>query len=134
MPSPGPPDKEYKGRSFREILQALIDWCRRDRILVGPGSGLIENQTAGGRTLRVDVGASIAFAIIKTNGTITARSSTTPGSGSATIQTWNGTSLANGTSITVRNISGKSGGISSGLYGFAAYILGSWWVIAVECS
>ncbi|MGE4196034.1 MAG: hypothetical protein AB7G11_02775 [Phycisphaerales bacterium] len=133
-PYPRPTEPRFRGKSLKSYLTLLVDRLSADRVTVAPDSGLVVEETPGGRPLRVTLGNLIGFAVIKTNGTITARSGTTPGTGSAYIQTWSGTVLANGNSVTVRNVSGKAGGIGSGLYGFAVKLFGIWWVVSVECA
>jgi hypothetical protein len=113
-----PPDPgQYSGRPAREYLRDLTFWLRavlrwldRERA-----------PEAGGGT----------EVIVKTTSSITARSGTTVGSGSAQIVTLSGSTLSTGATITVINVSG--GALSTGKYGFAVQIDGVWFVRPVEC-
>ena len=76
-------------------------------------------------------GAGIAI----TTSTISYRSGSTPGSGTAALQSWNGSIfqvLPNGT-VTVFNISSNPTGIPNGKYCILLRIFGSWWIITAEC-
>ena len=74
----------------------------------------------------------LGFAVIKTSSSVTCRTGATPGSGSAKVQKWNGTSLSDGAgTITVRTIA--AGGHATGKYGYAAKLFGSWWILSLEC-
>jgi hypothetical protein len=113
-----PPDPgQYSGRPAREYLRDLTFWLRAvlrwlDR----------ERATDAGDGEEV---------IVKTTSSITARSGTTPGSGSAQFVTGTTSSLSTGATITVYNVSG--GALSTGKYGFAVQIDGIWWIRPVEC-
>jgi hypothetical protein len=85
----------------------------------------------GGRWLDVRLDDDDSEVIIKTTSTITARSGTTPGSGSAVLVKLVGTTLTNGPTITVKNVSG--GALATGKYGFAVVIGGVYWVRPIEC-
>ena len=88
---------------------------------------------AGGPLLRL-AGMLFSVYIVVAHGAITARSGTTPGTGLATIQTWNGTVLASlSIDFTVKNISSTTGGIPDGTYGIMLRICGAYWFITVDC-
>jgi hypothetical protein len=113
-----PPDPgQYSGRPAREYLRDLTFWLR------GVLKWLDRNRA-------VDAGDGSAF-LIKTTGTITARSGTTPGSGSAQVVTGTSSSLSTGATITLYNWAGAS--IATGKYGTAASIGGLSWVVSIEC-
>jgi hypothetical protein len=72
-----------------------------------------------------------ACEVILTTTTITGRAGRNPGSGTAKLQTVNGTQLIDGEEITVRNHSAAAGG--SWLFGMATEIDGTWWLVNLEC-
>lgn len=120
------------GASWFNMARRLLH--RALRVNVDDSSGLTCTQGTDGTV--IGVGFSVGgfgFAIVKTSSTITARSSGVPGTGTAKLQTWNGTTLADGTEIPISNISGKVGGISSGKYGFAVELWWLWWIVVTEC-
>ncbi len=96
------------------------------------------NMSAAGLMLRY-LGPLFGVYIVLTDGTISARVGTTPGTGTAIIQTFNGTILANlqksGTNVTTKvySISSTTGGIPTGVYGIALLIFGVYWLITVDC-
>lgn len=67
---------------------------------------------------------------IRTTGTVTARSSTTPGSGNAVLVVGDDTALVDGDPITLYNVSIDA--IDFPKYGFAVWI-GRWWAVSWEC-
>jgi hypothetical protein len=90
----------------------------------------------GGRWLDVrleedDAAVVPSVVLIKTSSTITARSSTTPGSGSAVLVTGTTSTLSTGATITLRNWAGTS--IATAKYGTAVLIGGVYWVVSIEC-
>jgi hypothetical protein len=82
---------------------------------------------------RWPVGATAGTGVhpIKTTSAVTARSSTTPGSGTAVLISLPGSTVVEGGAITVRNLSATAAG--SGKYGFAFLIGGVYWLGPVEC-
>ena len=67
-----------------------------------------------------------------TTSSITARSGTTPGSGTVSPVTYDGTSMSTGSdSIAVKNFSTTAG--STGKYCVVAALAGANWVISIEC-
>lgn len=69
--------------------------------------------------------------IVKTSGTITARSGTTPGSGSAKLQALTSGSFADDGDIEVFNVAAI--GWASGKYGVATQISSVWYLVSLEC-
>ncbi len=91
------------------------------------------NMSAAGLMLRY-LGPLFGVYIVLTDGSgISARSSTTPGTGNVIIQTWNGTVMASsaGPKLPVRNWNVQAIGASK--YGVVLLIYGSYWAIAFEC-
>jgi len=129
MPFNVPDPAKYRGVALRRWVEDVASYLTRTRISAGPGIAL--DETPGGIVLRASVGGA-GLAIIKTTSSITARSSTTPGTGSATLVTWNGTALGTGATITLRHISATSA--ASGKYGFAVMLFGLYWLVSVECA
>jgi hypothetical protein len=103
-------------------------------VLFQPGSGIQFTETSGGiipRGLAVEAteAGSQAF-IVKTSGTITARSGASYGSGPATIQIDSGASLSDGDAIVVKNLIPST--IASGKYGLA-WLIGERYFLIAEC-
>lgn len=72
----------------------------------------------------------------KTTSTITARSGTTPGSGTVALQTLSGGSIVadpSGTTVTANQFSASATTIASGKYCTVAWFSGAWWVVSAEC-
>ena len=89
--------------------------------------------TPGGLLLRL-AGPLFGVYIGIADGTITARSGATPGTGNVTLQTWNGTALASlGIDLPVRNWNATTGGIATGKYCVILKIAGAYWAISAEC-
>lgn len=130
MPNPDAPPTpdQFRGQPLRSYLDALVSWARRDRIDVDEGAGINSARSPQGR--RLQLGNLIGMSIVKTTSSVTARSSTTPGTGPAVLVNGTTTTLTNGSAITVYNIAGAI--IPSGKYGFAVRI-GLWWMVAWEC-
>ena len=92
-------------------------------------------STASGPLLRL-AGMIFSVYIVVTTSTITARVGSTPGSGTAKIQTFNGTALADlggPISKTIYNWNSAAGGVSSGKYGVVLKICGYYWLLVAEC-
>ena len=82
----------------------------------------------------VDAQSSASLAI--TNGTVTARVTTTPGSGAFNFVNLNGTTLTTDTSGTTAcfNFSSTTGGIATGTYVWVEQDpAGNWWITSVDC-
>jgi len=124
---------DSKNRAGDMVSAAALNEFRREmrRNRVKPQPGTQSYQSPGGLLLQAKA-AGVGIAIVKTTSTITARSSTTPGTGSATLVTWNGTALGTGATITLRHISATSA--ASGKYGFAVLLFGIYWLVSVECA
>ncbi len=129
MPFNPPDPAKYRGMALRKWVEDVASYLTRTRIVAGPG--VMIDETPGGIVLRASVGGSLGLAIIKTTGTITARSGTTPGTGNAVLVTWNGTALGTGAAITLKNVSATAG--STGKYGFAVSLFGLYWMVSLEC-
>jgi hypothetical protein len=122
------PNEPIEARTLRMTAEAA-EWASR----IKANSPLAIQATGAGPLLRL-AGMLFSVYIATANGTITARSGTTPGSGNATLQTWNGTVLASlGIDMPVKNFSAATGGISTGKYLVILKIMGAYWVISVEC-
>lgn len=127
MPGYGHNPPEQRGRkplkaSVVKSLSRMAEGQARMRI----GHGL---TSVDGQPLMLPAGGPVVR--IKTTTSVTARSGTTPGTGSAALVTWNGTTLDTGVTITIRNLSATAG--ASGKYGFAALLDGAYWMISLEC-
>lgn len=112
-----------RSETFNEFRRAL----RRERLQI---AGVPSFQTAGGLITMAGVDKT-KIVMFKTNATLYARSSTSPGSGTGKMVTFDGTDMVEGGDIDLKNLSGTSGG--SGKYGFAVYLGGHYWVISLEC-
>lgn len=115
-------------------LNKIRSWCARNTINLGVGSGLAMVQNEQGTFLRVSGSQSGELAI--THGSITARVTSTPGTGSVYFVNYDGTSLSTDTShdIPVLNFSSTSGGISTGVYVWVTQGPGSeYWITAIDC-
>jgi hypothetical protein len=106
------------------IRRALID----PAIDVDPESGL--TATVDGRRTTIGISGPNQAYVVKTNGTITARSGATYGTGNAYIQTDTGSALANGPAVVVKNLIPAV--IATGKYGIAWRVGGKYFLIA-EC-
>jgi hypothetical protein len=124
------PGKPIEARTLREMAETC-DFAAQPRAQ----APLEFEAMANGPLLRL-AGALFGVFIAVTSSTITARSGSTPGSGTATLQTWNGTVLAALSGVpdyTVYNISSSAGGIASGKYCILLRIAGAYWIITAEC-
>lgn len=110
----------------------LVDIVLRNEINVVQSSGLDIAKSAAGTTLRV--AGALRQMLAYTSSSITARSGTTPGTGTVTPQRFNGTAISsNGQDLTVYSFS-ASAAIASGKYCWIEQDPGGyWWVTAVEC-
>lgn len=98
---------------------------------VKESEGAIQNTVPTIRGPRV---VASGLVLVKTTTTITARSGSTPGTGDGVLVSFDGTDLVDGAAtITLRNLSAKTGGLASGKYGYALPIRGEYWVVSVEC-
>lgn len=110
--------------TFNEFRREL----RRDRVSI---AGVPSFQTAGGLVTMAGSARKTEVVMFKTNATLYARSSTSPGSGTGKIMTFDGSVMVEGDDIDLKNLSGTSGG--SGKYGFAVKLDGVYFVISLEC-
>ncbi len=132
IPDPPPDPSTFRGVRLRTYLEQVHRWLKRDRIIAGTGVAI--ESTPAGR--RISAGAGVgggsgAVVPIRSTSVVTARSGTTPGTGSAVLVTDSTTALADGDAITVYTVSGL--GHASGKYGYAVWRNGGWWVISLEC-
>lgn len=120
----------YPGADYFNTLRKVIH--RALRIGVEDGSGLTVSQGTDGTVIGGGGSGLGGGGIpIRTTSAITARSGATPGTGTGVLVRWNGTALADGAAITLRNITG--GSLASGKYGFATLQAGTWFVTSLEC-
>lgn len=116
----------------------LIDYINRSGLIVNQGSGLVAQETPDGTVLSLARGGQRFLCVA--NGNITARSGTTPGTGSVFLVTLSGTTLATTTvSYAVYNPSSSTmsstHGIDSGQYCLIEEVpSGRWLVTPLECS
>lgn len=106
--------EEYRGRPLRAFLKALLDWLRR-------------------YTERDEPGFPPSLLVYTQAGGISARSSTTPGSGTVERVTYNGTALdnsGNGT-LTVYNAYGSA--FDGSKYVWCQRWKGRYWATTQEC-
>jgi hypothetical protein len=90
-------------------------------------------STVGGPFLRY-LGQIFGAYVGVTDGTITARSGTTPGTGNVTLYGWNGSALVSiGQDVVVWSISSTTGGIPTGTYCIVLRIYDAYWLISVDC-
>lgn len=127
------PQKVRRGDPITaEEWNKLVDLVVRNEIRPSLSSGLDIQKAAFGTSLRV-VG-QLRQRLAYTSSTITARSGTTPGTGTVTPQRYDGSSLASdGQDLTVYSFS-ASASIASGKYCWIEQDPGGyWWVTAAEC-
>lgn len=116
-------------RTINQIA-ASAEWSAK--IKADPPLAII--NTGAGPLLRL-AGPIFGVYIGVTDGTITARSGATPGSGNVKIQTWNGTALADlGVDVPVLYISSTTGGLATGVYVIVLRIMGAYWIISLDCA
>lgn len=122
------PGKPISARTLRRMAQTC-DWVAQ----VKAEPPLSVSTSFNGILFRY-IGMLFSVYIAVTDGTITARSGSTPGTGNVTLQTWNGTALASlGIDKPVFNFSSTTGGIPTGKYCVILRICGSYWIISTEC-
>lgn len=126
------PDDFAKGKP---ILASSLNWLMRQCKKVDRIQGVAPIEvvnTSNGILIRLAT-KLFEVRIGQTSGTISARSGTAAGSGSVVLQSFDGTNLSAGETVTAYLFSAASGGIPSGKYCVVARLLSHWWVIAVEC-
>lgn len=118
-------------------LNKIVEVIQRIAITApspGTSNGLEMSQDAGGTTLRVAFPATGLLAL--SSGTITARSGSTAGTGTVTLQTTDSSGNITSTSINldVLNWNSATGGIASGKYCWIGQDENrNWYVISAEC-
>lgn len=115
-------------------LNRLLALVKMNTVELGMNSGLSMVQTPNATILRLSsTGTSGRLAI--TDGTITARVTTTPGTGTVNPVVFDGTTLTTlAEDITVYNFSSTTGGIVDSVYVWIEQDLSSWWwITAVDC-
>ena len=118
------PGDRIQARHFNELRREI----KRHRVLHGPGTArlqtpaglLVSPESSGGTVVR-----------IRTTSAISGRVSATPGTGTAVLINWTGSALVDGSAIDLLNLA--AGGWSTGKYGFASLIGGTYWITALEC-
>ncbi len=115
-------------------LNWLLIWVKRNTIELGVNSGLSMVQTENATVLRLasqKSGAQLAI----TDGTITARSGTTPGEGTVFRVSYDGTDLVtDAETLDVLNFSSTTAGIPTGIYCWIEQDPQSnWWITSVDC-
>lgn len=111
----------------------LLAYLRRSRPLVGSGAGLKLSSSPFGTAYQV--GRTSKGTLAYTTSTISARASTTVGSGTVYLCSTDGATITQDTaaSITVLNFSGVA--VSSSLYCWIEQDPdGWWWLVSVECA
>lgn len=130
MPDFNPP-KYSPGDVLKADMVNQINDALRDARKIRIGSGLAARYGAGGLQITAVPGQA-TFYIGKADGNITARSGTTPGTGTA--EDWDassGTLTATGVTRTVKNAGTL---ISSGKYvAYQKDPFGVWWAAPLEC-
>jgi hypothetical protein len=125
------PGEIIEARTLRELAETAD---ATSQIQADPPLGIVAGT--GGYFLRY-IGPIFGAYIATASGTITARSGSTPGTGTVVLQTWNGTALAAmtgpGATWPVKNWNSASGGVASGKYCVILKIYGVYWVINAEC-
>lgn len=123
--------RPIEARTLRQMAQTC-DWA--SQIRANPPLSIM--ATGNGPLFRLASMLLSVYIGVVGSGGVTARSGSTPGSGSVTLQTWNGTSLANfpgSASVTAYNISASGSGIASGKYCIILKIAGAYFIITSEC-
>lgn len=119
-------------------LMALRAQVQRQRLEAGQNSGIVLQENPHCTAIRVAFPSNRYLAVADAN--IAARSGTAPGTGTATIQNYDGTNLGStGISVDVLNPSSTTmtsgNGIDSGMYCWIEQDPdGWWWIWPLECS
>lgn len=126
-------DPKFPGaKTFNDWVDKVCNVI--DTLLTPSGTGNITITTGPmGQNFHVP---AFPIGVGKTTGTIAARSTSTPGTGTADIYLWNGTDFvadAARTGVTVYNFSGTAGGVPTGKYFIWIKLATEYFIIAVEC-
>ena len=122
--------------------ELLLKWLNAVRDLavenqLAPGPGIVLTPTPSGMAIGLADAADtgLEWVGVVQSGGISARSGTTPGSGSVKLYALVGGVLVDaGQTVTVYSISSTTGGILSGAYIMVAQdAFGNWWVESVDC-
>ncbi len=118
-----------------EDWNLLVEMVCRNSIDVGSSFGLDIRQGPGGTVIGSVITPNSNGQLAITDGTITARSGTTPGTGTVFDVYYDGSVLVTDTTTkTVLSYSSTTGGIATGVY---CWIVqdddGNWWIISVDC-
>ena len=130
-----PPPKLRPGDELTtKWLNWILAWVKRNTIELGVDSGLAMAQTENATILRLasrQSGQQLAI----TDGTITARTGTTPGTGTVFLVNYDSTDLITGTvDVDVFNFSSTTGGIPDSIYCWIEQDpQGNWWITSVDC-
>jgi hypothetical protein len=121
-----------RNRKVDKWIDVIVRAVERALSLSTSGN-IVATQSPSGINLHVPF---LGLAVIVTTSTITARSSSTPGSGTMKVVLFNGTTLiddASATAETMYNYSSATGGVATGKYGIAIKIAGYWFLLSAEC-
>lgn len=123
------PGYPIQARTLGQMAETC-DWA--SQIQANPPLAIM--STINGPLLRL-AGMLFSVYIAETTTTVSARSGSTPGSGTVQLQTWNGTVLAalSGATPTVYNWNSASGGVATGKFCIILRIAGSYWLLVAEC-
>lgn len=108
--------------SIAESLESLMN------LSVAPPLELSRNKN--GYALRLVGGAGITIALSGSGG-VAARSGTTPGSGTVTLYSFNGTTISSGSTVTAYNMGASS--VAGNTYLMLMAIGGYWFVVWEDC-
>lgn len=131
LPDPKRPGDAIKAADYNLIVEAI----RRIRINRGQSTGLDITESPGGTTLRVRWRSDRYVGLVQAGG-ISARSGSTPGSGTVNLQEYDETNNVTDTGIPVDvlNFSAGTSGFAAGKYVWIEQdVNGYWWVTAAEC-
>ncbi len=122
------PGRPITAETLRTVAEAA-EWATR----IEATAPLAVAATSFGPLLRY-AGQVFAAYIAVTNGTITARSGATPGTGDVDLYGWDGTTLLTlSRTVPVQSISSTSGGIPDGVYCIVIQIFEDYWLVTADC-
>ncbi len=116
-------------------LNDVRDWAVQGSIM-DVGAGLSGSPTPNGWSIGLGAGIGRAGFLAKTNGTITARSGTTAGTGSVFLTTFSAPTITvTANTLTVYNFSSTTGGIATATFVWVEQDdAGNYWITAVDCA